>query len=84
MTLRLGQHDAYVYALLQVTDAQINYRQPQQILLEQADHIEFALTTPEGEFKRYVVSPLRPGEGPAYNVRFEDGKLAVDTAEPRT
>ena len=29
------------------------------------------------------MSPLRPGEGPAYNVRFEDGKLAVDSAEPR-
>ena len=83
LTLRLGQHGAYVFALLQVTTAQIHYRQPQQVLVEQADHIEFALTTPEGEFKRYAVSPLRSGEGPAYNLRFEDGKLTLGTAEPR-
>ena len=83
MTLRLGQHGAYVFALLEVTTAQIDYRQPLQTLVEQADHIEFALTTPEGEFKRYAVSPLRSGEGPAYNLQFEDGKLALGPAEPR-
>ena len=83
MTLRLGQHGAYVFALLEVTTAQINYRQPLQTLVEQADHIEFALTTPEGEFKRYAMSPLRSGEGPAYNLQFEDGKLALGAPEPR-
>ena len=83
LTLRLGQHGAYVFALLQVTDVQIQYRAPQQVQIELADHIEFALTTADGEFKRYAVSPLRPGEGPAYNLRFEDGKLTLGSAEPR-
>jgi len=49
----------------------------------QADHIEFALTTPEGEFRRYAVSPLRPGEGPAYGLQFQEGELALAAAEPR-
>ena len=83
LTLRLGQHGAYVYALLEVSVAQIDYRAPQQALVEQADHIEFALTTPEGEFKRFAVSPLRPGEGPAYALQFEAGKLTLAAAEPR-
>ena len=83
LTLRLGQRGAYVYALLEVSVAQIDYRVPQQTSVEQADHIEFALTSPEGEFKRYAVSPVRPGEGPAYALQFEDGKLMLGPAEPR-
>jgi two-component system sensor histidine kinase ChvG len=83
LTLRLGQRGAYVYALLEVSVAQIDYRAPQQTSVEQADHIEFALTSPEGEFKRYAVSPVRPGEGPAYALQYEDGKLVLGAAEPR-
>ncbi len=83
LTLRLGQQGSYVYALLEVSVPQIAYRVPQQTLIEQADHIEFALTSPEGEFKRYAVSPVRPGEGPAYALRFEEGKLVLGSAEPR-
>jgi dedicated sortase system histidine kinase len=81
--LRLGQHGAYVYALIEVTDAQVHYRAAQSLLLESADHIEFALTTPEGEFKRFAVSPLRPGTGPAHAVQFQDGKLVLGPPEPR-
>ncbi|MBT9612332.1 MAG: proteobacterial dedicated sortase system histidine kinase [Burkholderiales bacterium] len=81
--LRLGQHGAYVYALIEVTDAQVHYRAAQNSWLESADHVEFALTTPEGEFKRFTVSPLRPGTGAAYAVQFQDGKLALGEPEPR-
>ncbi|MEK6663742.1 MAG: proteobacterial dedicated sortase system histidine kinase [Pseudomonadota bacterium] len=81
--LRLGQHGAYVYALIEVTDAQVHYRAAQNMLLETADHIEFALTTPEGEFKRFAVSPMRPGTGVAHAVQFQDGKLALAQPEPR-
>jgi len=83
LTLRLGQRGAYVYALLEVSVAQIDYRAAQQNLVSKADHVEFALTTPEGEFKRYAISPLRPGEGPAYNLQFTDGQLTLAAAEPR-
>ena len=81
--LRIGQYGAYVYALIEVSDAQVDYRAPQQVFVEPADHIEFALTTPEGEFKRFAVSPLRPGTGVAYTLQFQDGKLALGPAEPR-
>lgn len=81
--LRLGQHGAYVYALIEVSDAQVHYRAALNPLIESADHIEFALTTPEGEFKRFSVSPLRPGTGPAHAVQFQDGKLALGEPEPR-
>ena len=81
--LRIGQYGAYVYALIEVTDAQVNYRAPQQAFIAQADHIEFALTTPEGEFKRFAVSPLCPGSGVAYNLQYQDGQLMLARAEPR-
>lgn len=81
--LRLGQHGAYVYALIEVNDAQVHYRAALNPWIESADHIEFALTTPEGEFKRFAVSPLRPGTGPAHTVQFQDGKLALGEPEPR-
>jgi len=83
LKLRIGQYGAYVYALIEVTDAQVNYRAPQQAFIAQADHIEFALTTPEGEFKRFAVSPLRPGSGVAYNLQYQDGQLMLAQAEPR-
>lgn len=83
LTLRLGQRGAYVYALLEVSVAQIDYRAPQQNLVEKTDHIEFALTAPDGEFKRYAVSPLRPGEGPAYALQFKEGQLVLAAPEPR-
>ena len=83
LTLRLGQHGAHVYALLEVRVAQLNYRAPQQNSVAQSDHIEVALTAPDGEFQRYAVSPLRPGEGPAYVLQYVDGNLALGPAEPR-
>ena len=81
--LRLGQHGAYVYALLEVTDAQVIYRAAQNSALDSSDHIEFALATPEGEFKRFAVSPMRPGTGTAQTVQFQDGKLVLAQPEPR-
>ncbi len=83
LKLRIGQYGTYVYALLEVTDAQVNYRGPQQAFIAQADHIEFALTTPEGEFKRFAVSPLRPGSGVAYKLQYQDGQLMLAQPEPR-
>lgn len=81
--LRIGQHGAYVYALLEVTDALVQYRAAQNLWVEAADHIEFALTTPQGEFKRFAVSPMRPGTGAAYTLQFQDGKLALGEPDPR-
>jgi two-component system sensor histidine kinase ChvG len=81
--LRIGQYGAYVYALIEVNDAQLVYRAPQQMFVETADYVELALTTPDGEFKRFAVSPIRPGSGVAYVLQFQDGKLALGPSEPR-
>ena len=36
-----------------------------------------------GEFKRFSVSPMRPGTGPAHAVQFQDGKLVLGQPEIR-
>lgn len=81
--LRIGQYGAYLYALLHVSQAQIHYRTAQATQVETGDHVELAYTTPEGEFRRYAISPLRPGSGSAYNLHYEDGKLTLGESEPR-
>lgn len=81
--LRIGQYGAYLYALIASTQAPPRYRAAQETQVETADHVELAFTTPEGEFQRYAISPLRAGSGNAYALRFEAGKLVLGDIEPR-
>ena len=81
--LRIGQYGAYLYALMEVRQTQIHYRLAPSMQVANADHVELSFTTPEGEFRRYAVSPLRPGSGNAYSLRFETGQLVLDQIEPR-
>lgn len=83
LRVRLGQHGAYLYALLEISDPAVHYRADNIQVVETADHVEFALTTPEGEFRRYAVSPQRPGAGTAHELQFSEGKLSLFRAESR-
>jgi dedicated sortase system histidine kinase len=81
--LRIGQQGAYLYALLEVADAQVVYRAPDSQLVESADHVQFAVQTPSGGFKRYAISAVRPGAGTAYELQYRDGLLSLFRQDPR-
>jgi two-component system sensor histidine kinase ChvG len=76
-TLRVGQQGAYLFALIEVTDAHIVYRAPDSAMVESSDHVQIALQTPAGEFKRYAVSVVRPGSGAAYELQYVNGVLSL-------
>ncbi len=81
--LRLGQYGTTLFALLEVSDPHLNYRNEGDTALDTADQVQIALTTPEGAFRRYAISPLRPGTGPAYLVALHEERLHLEQAEPR-
>lgn len=81
--LRIGQQGAYLYALMEVADPQLVYRAPDSQLPESGDHVQFALQTPSGGFKRYAISPVRPGAGVAYELQYRDGLLSLFRQDPR-
>jgi len=81
--LRIGQQGAYLFALLEVADASLIYRAPESQSPETGDHVQIALQTPGGEFKRFAVSAVRPGAGVAYELQYAGGALALFRQEPR-
>lgn len=85
--LRIGQQGAYLYALMEVADAQVVYRAPDSQLVESGDHVQIALQTPgmdgRGGFKRYAISVVRPGVGTAYELQYRDGALTLFRQDPR-
>lgn len=81
--LRLGQQGAYLVALIEVADARLVYRMPESVLPESGDHVQVALQTPTGEFKRYAVSVVRPGAGAAYELQYSGGALSLFRQDPR-
>ena len=82
--LRLGQQGVYLVALMEVADAHVVYRATDSSLPETGDHVQIALQTPSGEFKRYAVSVVRPGAGVAYELQYNsDGVLTLFRPDPR-
>ncbi len=56
-----GSYNRYLYVLFQVTDDHIVYRDPNSLRLDQCDHLEIALQSPQGQFFRYLLATTAPG-----------------------
>ncbi len=59
--LLTGTRDQYLYALLQVRDDHVVYREPGAGTATGADHLLIALQTPQGELRRYILASTAPG-----------------------
>ena len=57
----IGTYDHYLYALFEVTDDHIVYRDPNSLRLDQSDHLQIALQGPDGKFHRYLLTTTAPG-----------------------
>lgn len=71
-TLRLkhmvGRYGQFLYAMFEVTDDVLLWRQPNSLSVERADHLLIGLKTPQGDLARYVIAPFESGWVNAYKL----------------
>ncbi|MCB1693297.1 MAG: HAMP domain-containing protein [Pseudomonadales bacterium] len=74
--LVLGEHNDQIYALVQVRDDSLVFRDRNILRLDQSDHIRLTYTGQTGEIRRLVVTMTEPGVTSAYPVD-SDWRYAV-------
>ena len=72
----VGRYGQFLYAMFEVNDDVLLWRQPNSLSVETGDHLLIGLETPQGELARYVVAPYESGWVNAY-------KLSDNTATIR-
>lgn len=70
----VGRYGQYLYAMFNVTDDALMWRQPSSLSVERGDHLLISMQNPQGELARYVIAPYESGWVNAY-------KLAPSTHE---
>ena len=66
--LVLGEHNSQVYALVQVVDDQIVFRNRNILRLDLSDHIRLTFKDSLGETRKIVITATEPGVTTAYEV----------------
>jgi len=72
----VGRYGHFLYAMFEVSDDVLLWRQPNSLSVETGDHLLVGMETPQGELARYVVAPYESGWVNAY-------KLADNTTTTR-
>ena len=72
----VGRYGQFLYAMFEVSDDVLLWRQPNSLSVETGDHLLVGMETPQGELARYVVAPYESGWVNAY-------KLAENTTTTR-
>lgn len=62
----MGIWQRHLYILFIVKDDHVVYRSPNDLQIDRSDHLQIALSTPEGDLQRYIVSTRSPGWINAY------------------
>lgn len=64
----VGQYDKFLYAVFEVTDDKLVWRDRNALRVDRNDFVQIALINAQGEFERYVISPYRAGWVNAYKL----------------
>ena len=75
-THMVGRYGQFLYAMFEVSDDTLLWRQPNSLSVETGDHLLIGMETPQGDLARYVVAPYESGWVNAY-------KLAKNTTTTR-
>jgi len=75
-THMVGRYGQFLYAMFEVSDDTLLWRQPNSLSVETGDHLLVGMETPQGDLARYVVAPYESGWVNAY-------KLAKNTTTTR-
>jgi len=57
----VGRYDQFLYAMFNVTDDTLLWRQENSLSVERGDHLLIGMQTPAGDLARYVVAPYESG-----------------------
>ncbi|MBQ4831510.1 proteobacterial dedicated sortase system histidine kinase [Alteromonas sp. MMG017] len=57
----VGRYDQFLYAMFNVTDDTLLWRQANSLSVERGDHLLIGMQTPAGDLARYVVAPYESG-----------------------
>lgn len=57
----VGRYDQFLYAMFNVSDDALLWRQANSLSVERGDHLLIAMQTPAGHLARYVVAPYESG-----------------------
>lgn len=64
----VGRYGQFLYAMFEVKDDSLLWRQPKNISVETGDHLLIGMETFEGKLARYVVAPYESGWVNAYKL----------------
>ena len=67
-THMVGRYGQFLYAMFEVSDDTLLWRQPNSLSVETGDHLLIGMETPQGELARYVVAPYESGWVNAYKL----------------
>ena len=65
----VGKYDGYLYAMFEVNDNKPVMRRKGSARVDRNDHLVIAMTTPSGDFERYVVSVYEDGWFNAWQIK---------------
>jgi dedicated sortase system histidine kinase len=57
----VGRYDQFLYAMFNVSDDALLWRQANSLSVERGDHLLIGMQTPAGQLARYVVAPYESG-----------------------
>ena len=78
----VAKYNKHLYAYFDVTDDNLVYREKNNRNVDQNDLLQIAFTTPEGEFRRYIIATKAQGWVTAFNINtdsLENQPLAPET-----
>lgn len=64
----VGKYQGYLYAVFEVNDKSPIMRRKNSARVDRSDHLIIAMTSPNGEFQRYVISPYESGWVNAFRI----------------
>ncbi|MDV5167436.1 proteobacterial dedicated sortase system histidine kinase [Photobacterium rosenbergii] len=67
----VGKYEGYLYAMFEVNDKKPVMRRKGSARVDRNDHLIIAMTTPSGDFQRYVVSVYEDGWFNAWHINGE-------------
>lgn len=79
----VGRYDKYLYAMFEVTDDKLVFRNKNALRVDKNDFVQIALINTAGEFERYIISPYRPGWVNAYKLDMNSENIKALDLETR-
>lgn len=64
----VGRYGQFLYAMFEVTDDKLLWRQPDSLSVERGDHLLIGIKNADGTLARYVVAPFESGWVNAYKL----------------